>query len=178
MESVTVVVPDVRCSRRCDAMVVRPVCAASQVNPTSDSSAVTVHTAPFNPGCVTRARLPTLNGGGDKRSTWATDCVHSGQRSTSVITFHTRCRSASMSIETSYRTATSPHVRDFMFGVEIGSCARRKREHQVDNAPFELFVGVGGDLGEQLEHRAVLGQHAGVHVDRAMVHGPGNHEIE
>jgi hypothetical protein len=66
----------------------------------SGSSAMTVHTDGNNRGCRTRARLRSASEPPSNRSTLVTEGVHSGQRSTSLITRHTRSSGASMSTVT------------------------------------------------------------------------------
>ena len=60
---------------------------------------MTVHTAGGIRGCRTRARLPIVNGRSRcQRRTCVTDGVHSGQRSTSLMTVQATSTGASMSI--------------------------------------------------------------------------------
>src|SRR4026207_1712801 len=62
------------------------------------SIATTFHAAGGNFGCRTIARLPTTNGPLSIRLMLVIDGVHSCQRTTSLMTSHTRAGGASMSV--------------------------------------------------------------------------------
>src|SRR5690348_322417 len=74
-----------------------PGAVLTQVKPAPGFSSVTRQYAGGNFGWCTRARLPTCKGPGESFLTRETLAVHSGQRSTSAITDHTRRGAAGIS---------------------------------------------------------------------------------
>jgi len=94
------------------------------VNDLPRKSSVTTYSAGGSFGCSTRARDPAFSGPSSSRVTDVTVSVHSGHRSTSVMTSQTRSGAASIStvvlrsIRPSSRSAPS-------IGIPAQACRRR-----------------------------------------------------
>jgi hypothetical protein len=98
----TLTPPSARGDTPCAPTVVMPALVAAQMKECSGSNSVTFQTMERRRGCSTRAVLPTPNGPASRRCTRFIDCVHSGQRSTSMSVSQTAVDGAWMSIVTSW----------------------------------------------------------------------------